>query len=80
MQCIMESPALFIVFMNDLVKLLANFVKSAMYADGLVMWSTEEYAAQIRLQTTTNVLSNWANEWGMINRNKTYWVNEINSN
>ena len=69
------SPTLFIVFMNDLVKQLPTFVKSAMYADDLVMWSTEEYAetAQIRLQTAINVLSNWANERCMKNdRNKTF--------
>ena len=61
--------------MNDLVKQLPTFVKSAMYADDLVMWSTEEYAAtaQIRLQTTVNILSNWANEWCVkINRSKTF--------
>ena len=58
------SPTLFIVFMNDLEKQLPTCVKSAMYADDLVMWSTEEYAAtaQIRLQTAVNILSNWANE------------------
>ena len=46
-----------------------------MYADDLVMWSTEEYAAtaQIRLQTAVNILSNWANEWCVkINRSKTF--------
>ena len=67
------SPTLFIVFMNDLVKQLPTFVKSVMYADDLVMWSTEEYAAtaEIRLKTAINVLSNWANEWCMkINLNK----------
>ena len=69
------SPTLFIVFMNDLVKQLPTFVKSAMYADDLVMWSTEEYAAtsQIRLQIAVNMLSNWANEWCVkINRRKTF--------
>ena len=69
------SPTLFIVFMNDLVKQLPTFVKSAMYADDLVMRSTEEYAAtaQIRLQTAVNILSNWANEWCVkINRSKTF--------
>ena len=35
------SPTLYIVFMNDLVKPLPTFVKSVMYADDLVMWSTE---------------------------------------
>ena len=69
------SPTFFIVFMNNLVKQLPTFIKSAMYADDLVMWSTEKYAAtaQIRLQTAINVLSNWANEWCVkINRNKTF--------
>ena len=69
------STTLFIVFMKDLVKQLPTFLKSAMYADDLVMWSTEEYAAtaQIRLQTAINVLSNWANERCMkIDRNKTF--------
>ena len=69
------SPTLFIVFINDLVKQLPTFVKSAMYADDLVMWSTEEYVAtaQIRLQTAVNILSNWANEWCLkINRSKTF--------
>ena len=58
------SPTLFIVFINDLVKQLPTFVKSAMYADDLVMWSTEEYAAtaQIQLQTALSGLSNLANE------------------
>ena len=69
------SPTLFIVFMNDLVKQLPTFVESVMYADDLVMWTTEEYAAtaQIRLQTAVNILSNWANEWCVkINRSKIF--------
>ena len=37
------SPTLFIVFMNDLVKQLPTFVKNAMYACDLVLWSTQEY-------------------------------------
>ena len=59
------SPTLFIVFMNDLVKQLPTFVKSVMYADDLVMWSTDEYAAtaQIQLQAAVNILSNLENEW-----------------
>ena len=57
------------------MKQLPTFVKSAMYADDLVMWSTEEYAAtaQIRLQTAVNILSIGANEWCVkINRSKTF--------
>ena len=61
--------------MNALVKQLPTFVKSVMYADDLVMWSTDEYVAtaHIRLQAAINVLSNWAYEWCVkINRNKTF--------
>ena len=55
------SPILFILLTNDLVKQLPIFVNSVMYADDLVMWSTEKYAAtaQIRLQAAINVLLNW---------------------
>ena len=63
------------VWTDRLLLKLPTFVKSAMYADDLVMWSTEEYdtTAQIRLQTTINILSNWENEWCIkINRNKTF--------
>ena len=40
-------------------------VKCAMYADDLVLWSTEAYAttAKIRLQEATNSLSSWAQDW-----------------
>ena len=70
------SPTLFIVFMNDLVKQLPTFVKSAMDADDFEMWSTVEYAAiaQIRLQTAINVLSNWANEWCMKIKQNSHYV------
>ena len=36
-----------------------------MYADDLVLWSTEEYAttAKGRLQEATNILSSWAQDW-----------------
>ena len=40
-------------------------MKCAMYADDLVLWSTEKYAtiAKIRLQEATNSLSSWAQDW-----------------
>ena len=37
------SPTFFIVFMNDLVKPLTTFIKSAMYADDLVMLQLLKY-------------------------------------
>ena len=59
------SPTLFLVFMNDLPKKCPSPVKCAMYADDLVLWSTDEYAttAKIRLQEATNILSSWAQDW-----------------
>ena len=59
------SPTLFLVFINDLIKKFPSPVKYAMYADDLVLWSTEEYAttAKVRLQEATNILSSWAKDW-----------------
>ena len=39
--------------------------KCIIYADDLVLWSTEEYAtaAKIRLQEATNILSSWEQDW-----------------
>ena len=58
------SPTLFLIFINDLIKQLPDAVKSAMYADDLVMWCTEEHAttAQLRLQEAANMLSNWTQD------------------
>ena len=46
------SPTLFLVFINNLINKFPSPVKCAMYADDLVLWSTEEYAttAKVRLQ------------------------------
>ena len=46
------SPALFLLFINDLVSELPKGVKAALYADDLVVWCKEEYAttATYRMQ------------------------------
>ena len=67
-------PTLFILYMNDLVPELPNGVQSALYADDLVLWCSEEYAttARYRIQTALDMVANWANEWCVsINREKT---------
>ena len=58
------SQTLFLVFINDLIKKCPSPVKCAMYADDLVLLSTEEYAttAKVRLQEVTNILSSWAQD------------------
>ena len=69
------SPTLFLIFINDLIKQLPDTVKCAMYADDLVMWSTEEHAttAQFRLQEAANILSNWTQDWCVkINKTKSF--------
>ena len=60
--------------MNDLVPELLNGVQSALYADDLVLWCSEEYAttARYRIQTALDMVVKWANEWCVtINREKT---------
>ena len=67
-------PTLFILYMNDLVPELPNGVQSALYADDLVLWCSEEYAttARYRIQTALDMVVKWANEWCVtINREKT---------
>ena len=53
------SPTLFLHFINDLVAELLRGVKAALYADDLVLWCSEEYAAtaRIRMQVATEKLS-----------------------
>ena len=69
------SPMFFLVFINDLIKKFPSPVKCAMYADDLVLWSTEEYVttAKVRLQESTNILSSWAQDWHVkINQTKSF--------
>ena len=67
------SPTLFILFMNDLVPELPKGVHAALYADDLVLWSTEEYAttATYRMQQALDMLTAWTNTWCVtINKEK----------
>ena len=67
-------PTLFILFMNDLVPELPNGVQSALYADDLVLWCSEEYDTTVRyrIQSALDMVVKWANEWCVtINREKT---------
>ena len=68
------SPTLFLVFINDLIKKCPSPVKYAMYADELVLWSTEKYATttKMRLQGATNI---WAQDWCVkINKTKSFTI------
>ncbi|CAC5377612.1 unnamed protein product [Mytilus coruscus] len=67
-------PTLFILLMNDLVSELPKGVQSALYADDLILWCSDEYAttANNRIQTALNMVVTWAEQWFVtINREKT---------
>ena len=69
------SPTIFLVFINNLINKFPSPVKCAMYADNIVLWSTEEYAitAKVRLQEATNILSGWAQDCCVkINKTKSF--------
>ena len=59
------SPTLFLIFINDLISEIPHGVRTAMYADDLVMWCTDEYAttATKRMQRAADALTAWARKW-----------------
>ena len=67
------SPTLFLIFIDDLLAEMPNGIKTALYADDLVMWCTEEYAttATYRMQQAVNALASWSGKWNVsINKEK----------
>ena len=64
-----------ILYMNDLIPELPKGVHTAIYADDLVLWCTEEYAAtaNYRMQIALDNVVTWAEQWCVtvtINREK----------
>ncbi|XP_048778819.2 uncharacterized protein LOC125682098 [Ostrea edulis] len=60
--------------MNDLVQQLPKGVRTALYADDLVLWCSEEYTttAKYRIQTALDRVVTWAEQWCVtIKREKT---------
>lgn len=71
------SPTLFLIFINDIVKDLPKNVLGAVYADDLVLWSTEEFlgTANYRLQEVLKSLEIWMKKWHLaINARKTSYT------
>ena len=67
------SPTIFILYINDLLQELPKGINVALYADDLVLWTTEEYAstATHRMQLALDNLTAWARDWCItINREK----------
>ena len=71
------SPTLFLIYINDIVKDLPKHVHGAIYADDLVIWSTEEHltTANYRLREALKVLEEWTRKWLLtINAEKTTYT------
>ena len=67
------SPALFLLFIDDMISEFSNGVKAALYADDLVIWCKEEYAttATYRMQEAADKLNAWVEDWCVaINKEK----------
>ncbi|GFS23096.1 RNA-directed DNA polymerase from mobile element jockey [Elysia marginata] len=68
------SETLFSMFMNDSQTIIPKGVYTAMYADDMAMWATDEYTgtAQARLQLALDAQRMWTEKWLMkINHEKT---------
>jgi hypothetical protein len=67
---------LFILYLNDLIPELPKDVHTTIYADDLVLWCTEEYAAtaNYRMQIALDKVVTWGEQWCVtitLNREKT---------
>ena len=71
------SPTLFLVYINDMTRELPRRIHSAVYADDLVIWCSEEYitTANYRMQQALNALENWTKKWLVkVNATKTTYT------
>ncbi|GFR83827.1 RNA-directed DNA polymerase from mobile element jockey [Elysia marginata] len=61
------SPTLFSVYINDVQTILPKGVNASLYADGLPLWTTEEYIGTVnyRLQRTLENFTDWIKDWIM---------------
>ena len=59
------SPTLFLIYINDIMKVMHPRIQGAMYADDLVLWGAEEsiYVAKNRIQQALDVLCEWTKRW-----------------
>ena len=68
------SPTLLIIFMNDIMKNIPNWIHGAICADYLVIWysDSEQYAttAAVRMQEALRKIEDWTEKW-LVNINST---------
>ena len=68
------SPALFLLYVNDIVNTLPPRVTNSLHADDLAEWTSAEHTSTAThvMQETINKVNSWADEWCMeINCSKT---------
>ena len=61
------SPILFLVYINDLTKVLPRRVLDTLHADDLAIWSKEESTATaaVRIQEAVTNVNNWTKTWAL---------------
>lgn len=68
------SPTLFTIFINDISKNLSIYIRHALHADDVAIWSRSEIlsVATRRIQSAVDMISQWAKDWKVeINSTKT---------
>ena len=71
------SPTLFRVYVNDIIAELPRKIHSALHADDMVIWCSEEYitTANYRMQQALEVLESWTKKWSVkVNSTKTTYT------
>ena len=71
------SPTLFLIYVNDIIAELPRKIHSALYADDMVLWCSEEYIItdNCRMQQALEVLESWTKKWSVkVNSTKTTYT------
>ena len=71
------SPTLFLIYVNDIIAELPRKIHSALYADDMALWCSEEYITtdNYRMQQALEVLESWTKKWSVkVNSTKTTYT------
>ena len=71
------SPTLFNIYFSDIANELNNTVNKGLFADDLVIWSTDSSlkAIELKLQRAINTIDTFCAKWGLIlNKKKTLYT------
>jgi hypothetical protein len=71
------SPALILIYINDVTEKIPNCVQSSLYADDLALWLSARYdsIASFSMQMALWSLESWSSKWLLkINEGKTTYI------